>query len=98
MGPRGAGAEKRGRYEVGLEGQVGEKPKEEGELERNDSNPQDINFLIKVVEEDVQSEDEMEMVKRQRKLAKKEKKLKEDMKLEKILRKEEKVARPAYKC
>ena len=40
----------------------------------------------------MQSEDEMEMVKRQKKLAKKEKKLKEDMKLEKILRKEEKVS------
>ena len=38
----------------------------------------------------------MEMVKRQRKLAKKEKKLKEDMKLEKILRKEEKVSSSAY--
>ena len=37
------------------------------------------------------SEDEMELLKRQRKLAKKEKKMKEDMKLEKILRKEEKV-------
>ena len=44
----------------------------------------------------MQSEDEMEMVKRQRKLAKKEKKLKEDMKLEKILRKEEKVSPSAY--
>ena len=44
-----------------------------------------------MVEEDVPSEDEMELLKRQRKLAKKEKKMKEDMKLEKILRKEEKV-------
>jgi len=51
----------------------------------------------RVVEEDVHSEDEMEMVKRQRKLAKKEKKLKEDMKLEKILRKEEKVRRKLEK-
>jgi len=51
----------------------------------------------RVVEEDVDSEDEMEMVKRQRKLAKKEKKLKEDMKLEKILRKEEKVRRKLEK-
>ena len=49
------------------------------------------------MEEDVHSEDEMEMVKRQRKLAKKEKKLKEDMKLEKILRKEEKVSPSVYK-
>merc|ERR1719385_594894 len=52
---------------------------------------------MRVVEEDVDSEDEMEMVKRQRKLAKKEKKLKEDMKLEKILRKEEKVRRKLEK-
>merc|ERR1711936_1228527 len=51
----------------------------------------------RVVEEDVQSEDEMEMLKRQRKLAKKEMKLKEDMKLEKILRKEEKVRRKLEK-
>merc|ERR1719490_500146 len=50
-----------------------------------------------VVEEDVPSEDEMEMLKRQKKLAKKEKKLKEDMKLEKILRKEEKVRRKLEK-
>ena len=57
-----------------------------------DSNSNAVNFLSKVVEEDMQSEDEMEMVKRQKKLAKKEKKLKEDMKLEKILRKEEKVS------
>jgi len=47
----------------------------------------------RVVEEDVPSEDEIELLKRQRKLAKKEKKMKEDMKLEKILRKEEKVRR-----
>ena len=45
MGPRGAGAEKRGRYEVGLEGQVGEEPKEEGELERYDSNSRTFTFL-----------------------------------------------------
>ena len=51
-----------------------------------------MTFLEKVVEEDVPSEDEMEMLKRRKKLAKKEKKLKEDMKLEKILRKEEKVS------
>ena len=92
MGPGGAGAEEGGCHEVGLEGQVGEEPKEEGELRQLYSNNQKIKFLLlKVVEEDVDSEDEMEMVKRQRKLAKKEKKLKEDMKLEKILRKEEKV-------
>ena len=42
------------------------------------------------------SEDEMELLKRQRKLAKKEKKMKEDMKLEKILRKEEKVPDYAF--
>ena len=35
MGPRGAGAEKRGRDEVGLEGQVGEESAEEGELEHD---------------------------------------------------------------
>ena len=92
MGPGGAGAEEGGGHEVGLEGQAGEKPREEGELRQLYSNNQEMKFLLlKVVEEDVDSEDEMEMVKRQRKLAKKEKKLKEDMKLEKILRKEEKV-------
>ena len=44
MGPRGAGIEKRGRFEVGLEGQAGEESKEEGEFEGHDSEQRVISL------------------------------------------------------